>query len=259
MVPPELSIVVPAFNEEHDIASSLEAMRAYMDRCGLRWEIVVVDDGSSDRTVAVVERVSAGDARVRVIRAVHGGKGAAVRRGMLEARGTWRFMADADLSMPPDNLERFLAVVRTPPAPHIVIGSREGAGAQRGGEHWARHALGRVFNRVVQLIAVPGIQDTQCGYKLFSAESAAILFPRARVTGFAFDVEVLLMARHAGFEIREVGIIWNCRPNSRVTLLRGGAAFFSILRIRWDAWMGRYEGMRAAAAVTSLGVRDACG
>ena len=234
-------------------------MRAYLQRCRLAWEIVVVDDGSEDRTAAAVAKLAADDARVRVIRTSHAGKGAAVRRGMLEARGNWRFMADADLSMPPDNLDRFLSLVSQPPVPHIVIGSREGAGAQRIGEPWTRHALGRIFNWLVQLVALPGIRDTQCGYKLFSAEAATTLFPRTRVTGFAFDVEVLVIARQAGFEVREVGIVWNCRAESRVTLIRGAAAFASILWIRWDGWMGRYDGVRAASPTVPARLRNACG
>jgi dolichyl-phosphate beta-glucosyltransferase len=258
MSPPDLSIIIPVLNEERGIAACVSAMRSYMDRLGLQWELIVVDDGSADGSAEIVEALAARDSRLRLIRATHAGKGAAIRRGMLEARGAWRFMADADMSMPPDNLGRFLSAVRQSPAPHIVIGSREGADARRQGEPWTRHALGRVFNWIVQAVAVPGIHDTQCGYKLFSAQSAVTLFPHARVAGFAFDVEVLLMARRAGFDVREVGITWNCRAESRVTLARGAAAFASILRIRWNAWTGRYDGARAARSAPAERLRDAC-
>lgn len=253
-----LSIVIPAFNEEGGISECVARMRAYVERANLPWEIVVVDDGSADGTAAVVEALGAADSRVRLIRATHGGKGAAISLGMLEARGGWRFMADADLSMPPDNLDRFLAVVTSDPPPHIVIGSREAAGARRVGERWQRHVVGRMFNWIVQLLLVPGIRDTQCGYKLFSAESAQVLFPRLTSRGFAFDVELLLMARHAGFDIREVGIVWNCRVDSRVGLSQGAAAFAEILRIRWYAWMGRYAGLRASARRAPSGLRRVC-
>jgi len=237
---PDLSIVVPAFNEEASIGRCLRELRAHLECLGLAWEIVVVDDGSDDGTGAVVGQHAAGDPRIRLILGGRGGKGAAIRRGMLEARGAWRFMADADLAMPLDNLDRFIRAVSGSPAPHIVIGSREAPGSQRVGEHWLRHAIGRVFNSYVRLLVLPGIMDTQCGFKLFSAEAVEALFPRLTVDGFAFDVELLVMARRAGYEIREAGIVWHGRADSRVAVSRGSAAFGDVLRVRWNAWTGRY-------------------
>lgn len=236
----DLSIVVPAFNEEGSIARCLRELRAQLDQLGLSWEIVVVDDGSEDGTGVTVEQHAAADPRIRLIRGGRGGKGAAIQRGMLEARGPWRFMADADLAMPPDNLDRFLRVVGDSPAPHIVIGSREAQGSQRIGEHWLRHAIGRLFNYYVRLLVLRGITDTQCGFKLFSAQAADALFPRMTIKGFAFDVELLVMARRAGFDIREAGIVWRGRADSRVAVSRGAAAFGEVLRVRWNAWTGRY-------------------
>jgi dolichyl-phosphate beta-glucosyltransferase len=253
------SVVIPAFNEESGIAACIDGMREALERLGLAWEIVVVDDGSRDRTAAVVEERARGDARIRLIRGGRRGKGAAIRRGMLEARGDWRFMADADLSMPPDNLDRFVAAVSRQPVPHIVIGSREAAGAQRLGEPWQRHLVGRLFNWLVQLIAIPGVRDTQCGYKLFSAQSAAALFPHMRVEGFAFDVEALLLARRAGFDMCELGITWRCRRDTRVGLGRGVTAFGDLLRIRWNAWTGRYNAVRALDSCSPPeALRNAC-
>ena len=237
---PGLSVVVPAFNEEGSIGRCLSELRVCLDRLGLAWEIVVVDDGSNDGTGAVAGQHAEADPRIRVLRGGRAGKGAAVRRGMLEARGLWRFMADADLAMPPDNLDRFLHVVSSTPSPDIVIGSREAPGSQRVGEHWLRYSIGRVFNAYVRLLLLPGIMDTQCGFKLFSATAAEALFRRLTVEGFAFDVELLVMARRAGYEIREVGIEWNGRADSRVAVSRGAGAFGDVLRIRWNAWAGRY-------------------
>ncbi len=225
-----------------------------MDRLGLDWELIVVDDGSADSTVAIVEQAAASDRRIRLLRGGRGGKGKAIQRGMLEARGTWRFMADADLAMPPDNLERFLDAVASPPAPHIVIGSREAPGSLRVGEHWLRHLIGRVFNAHVRLFALPGIMDTQCGFKLFSAEAAEALFPRLTISGFAFDVEVLVMARRAGFDLRETGIVWHGRADSRVAVSRGAAAFGDVLRVRWNALTGRY-GPRTSRPPSPQGIR----
>ena len=237
---PGLSIVVPAFNEEGSIGRSVRDLRAYLDRLDLAWEIVVVDDGSSDGTGAEVEQFAAVDPRIRIIRGGRAGKGAAVRRGMLEARGAWRFMADADLAMPPDNLDRFLRVVSVTPAPDIVIGSREAAGSRRVGEHWLRYSIGRAFNAYVRLLVLPGMMDTQCGFKLFSAAAADVLFRHLTIDGFAFDVELLVMARRAGYEIREAGIEWHGRADSRVAASRGAGAFGDVLRIRWNIWAGRY-------------------
>jgi dolichyl-phosphate beta-glucosyltransferase len=232
---PFLSVIVPTLNEEADIEACLSRLRQELETHGTTWEIVVSDDGSTDRTRPIVEACAAADSRIRCIAAPHEGKGAAVRRGLLAATGQWRFMADADLSMPPDNLRRFLEAIGVDEAsrPEIVIGSREAPGAQRVGEPWTRHAIGRVFNWIVRLFAVPGIRDTQCGYKLFSARAAATIAPRLTLPGFAFDVELLHLARQSGFPVREVGIVWNCRADSRVRIGRGAAAFADVLRIRW--------------------------
>lgn len=246
--------MVPAFNEEGSIARCLRELRAHLDQLGLAWEIVVVDDGSADGTGVVVEQHASADPRIRLIRGGREGKGAAIQRGMLEARGAWRFMADADLAMPPDNLDRFIRVVSDSPAPHIVIGSREAPGSRRVGEHWLRHAIGRVFNGYVRLLVLPGITDTQCGFKLFSAQAADALFPRMTIKGFAFDVELLVMARRAGFEIREAGIVWHGRADSRVAVSRGAAAFGEVLRVRWNAWMGRYGTVRTSQPPSQRGI-----
>jgi hypothetical protein len=130
----------------------------------------------------------------------------------------------------------------------VLIGSREAPGSERVGEPWRRHVVGRAFNLLVQAVVLPGIQDTQCGFKLFSAEAATALFPRTTIAGFAFDVEVLTLARLAGYGVREVGIEWHCRPDSRVSAWRGAAAFADILRVRWNSWTGRYRGIPAPAA-----------
>jgi dolichyl-phosphate beta-glucosyltransferase len=238
---PDLSVVVPAFNEQAGIADCIRQLTAYLDRAGMVWEILVVDDGSEDRTVAIVSEIAERDRRVRLVAAGHRGKGAAVRRGMLEAAGAWRFMADADLSMPPDNIGRFVEALRDSPVrPHVLLGSREAAGARRYGEPWYRHVAGRLFNWAVQAAAVPGIRDTQCGFKLFSAEATNALFPHATLDGFAFDVELLFLARCAGFRIHEVGIEWFCRRDSRLDPWRGAIAFADILRVRRNARQGRY-------------------
>ena len=238
---PHLSIVVPAFNEEGSIGRCLTELRAYLEGLGLAWEIVVVDDGSTDGTARVVEEHATADPRIRAVIGARAGKGTAVRCGMLEARGAWRFMADADLAMPLDNLDRFLDLANSASPPDVVIGSREGPGAQRHGEHWLRHLIGRVFNMYVRVLVLPGIADTQCGFKLVSAAAADDLFRRVTIGGFAFDVELLVLARYAGYEIREVGIVWHGRTDSRVAVSRGAAAFADVLRVKWNVLAGRYR------------------
>jgi glycosyltransferase involved in cell wall biosynthesis len=175
---PLISVITPVYNEEEWIASFIDHVKEELHRLAAPWEIVIVDDGSVDATATLASQVAKLDKRVRLIRADHRGKGAAVRRGLLEAHGAWRFIADVDLSMPIDNLERFLAVLNREEVPDLIIGSREAPGAERIGETWRRHVVGRVFNALVQAVVLPGIEDTQCGYKLLSANAATTICPR---------------------------------------------------------------------------------
>jgi glycosyltransferase involved in cell wall biosynthesis len=245
---PFISIVIPAYNEEACIDQTLADVVAELNRLGQAWEVLVVDDGSTDRTREIVSAWQAADFRVRLIAAPHLGKGGAVRRGMLEAGGAWRFLADADLSMPIHELARFLPGPGVPVA-DMLIGSREAAGARRIEEPWHRHALGRVFNLAAKILVVGGISDTQCGYKLFSAGAATTLFPLQRLDGFGFDCEILFLARRAGFTVREIPVTWTYRTSTKVTALAGGDGFVDLLRVRWNQLRGRYSalaGRRAA-------------
>jgi hypothetical protein len=123
----------------------------------------------------------------------------------------------------------------------VIVASREAGGAERIGEPATRHVIGRIFNWIVQLVTLRGINDTQCGFKLFSAAAATAVLPRLTIEGFAFDVEALFLARRAGFRIREVGVVWTCRADSRVRFGRGAAAFADVVRIRWRQLRGRYD------------------
>lgn len=239
---PELSIVVPAYNEEAVIGRLIESVQHEVTAQGASWELVVVDDGSADQTVSVVAAAAAADARVRLVQGDHRGKGAALRHGIAAARGRWVFMADADLSMPWDNLPRFIGHARRGHA-DVVIGSREAAGARRAGEALGRRVSGRVFNALVRLIALPGLQDTQCGYKLLSDKAARTLIPHLTIDGFAFDVELLVLARLAGFEIAEVGITCNCRHDSRVRVGAAIGACADILRVKRNTRRGTYASL----------------
>jgi dolichyl-phosphate beta-glucosyltransferase len=243
---PDLSVVIPAFNEGAGIAATLEELRTYLASRPWSWEIRVVDDGSTDDTTAIVDAVSRIEPRVTVQRGPHRGKGAAVRAGFLAASGAHRFLCDADLSMPVRELERFM-----PPAlgdTDVAIGSREGAGARRVGEPARRHLAGRTFNAVVRWLAVPGIQDTQCGFKMFTAAAADAIFPYTTIDGWAFDIEVLYIARLRGLRVREVPIEWHYRAGSRLHMFRDSFGMFGeLLRIRARARRGEYDIARPRA------------
>ncbi len=241
MAIPALSVIVPAYNEEAGIDETITRLLDYLTSGKREWELIVVNDGSEDNTAQLVAAKSSGEQRIRLIDAPHRGKGAAVRRGMLEARGRYRFLCDADLSMPPEHVERFFDGIGDVPSFDVAIGSREAPGARRIGEPWRRHFIGRAFNCLVRFTAVRGIEDTQCGFKLFSAAAAENVFSMQRLDGWAFDVEILFLARKAGFSIGEVPIDWRCDTNSRVDLLRGGSAFLDVLRIRLNDALGKYR------------------
>ncbi len=200
----------------------------------------MVNDGSSDSTVSIVVELSESDGRIKLIDLPHGGKGAAVRRGMDEARGEWRFLCDADLSMPIDNLVRFFAGVDGHPEYDVAIASREAPGARRFNEPKSRHVKGRLFNYAVKILALRGIEDTQCGFKLFSAESATRLFPHQSLDGWAFDVELLVMAKKAGFGVGEVPIDWYYGEGSKMTLAKGIVAVLDVAKVGLNNLLGRY-------------------
>ena len=211
---PFLSVVIPAYNEEQRIASTLGKVVGYLGTQPYSWEVVVVDDGSSDRTAEVAAAWAAEGEHVRLESVRHGGKGWAVKSGMLAARGKYRFMCDADLSMPIEHLEAFLE--RMDEGYDVVIGSRQAVGARRFDEPIARHIMGRIFNWSVRLLAVRGFDDTQCGFKCFRGEVAEELFRMQRTNGFAFDVEILYLAGQKGVKVLEMPIDWYHHSASKV-------------------------------------------
>jgi dolichyl-phosphate beta-glucosyltransferase len=236
--PPALSIVIPAFNEARRIWGTLQTLRHSLTRLYTRWEIRVVDDGSEDETPAIVARAARQDGRVQLQREPHRGKGGAARAGLMAAHGTQRFLCDADLAMPIREIPRFLAHV--PKTCDIAIGSREGRAARRVGEPAYRHRMGRIFNAVVRASVLPGIQDTQCGFKLFSARAAEAVFSAATIDGWAFDIEALVIARAQGWRIREVSIEWHYRDHSQVSVLRDP---YRMLRDLWTIRANHRRGL----------------
>jgi dolichyl-phosphate beta-glucosyltransferase len=234
---PRLSVVIPAFNEARRLPATLARVREHLVARGRPYEILVVDDGSSDGTAEVAR--SAGE-DVRVLRhEPNRGKGYAVRRGMGAATGARRLMTDADLSTPIEELARLEAEIDR--GFDVAIGSRAVAGARIEVRQPAyREAMGRVFNRLVQLLLLPGLADTQCGFKLFTARAAEAAFGACRLDGFSFDVEALYVARRRGLRVAEVPVVWRNDAATRVSLGGGGAAFLDLLRIRLAALRGVY-------------------
>ena len=242
----DLSIIVPAYNEEHRILPTLRALHEHLAAQPLRYEIVVVDDGSKDRTVDVVE--AEGIPFVRVIRQTpNKGKGAAVRLGMLSARGQIRVMSDADGSMPPSQLTRLLAPIIACKA-DIAIGSRYADGAKSDIKQPKYRVLwSRLCNKVIQRSLVPGIRDTQCGFKAFTAETARNLFARGQIDGWAFDLEILALAKRANFRVQEVGVEWKDDRRSRVNPIKDMVKVIrEALTIRRNLRHGVYNQLPAA-------------
>ncbi len=232
---PFLSVIIPAYNEEVRLPDTLRLIQEYLDGAPYTWEIVVMDDGSTDRTVTVAREACGERSNCRVIKAARNqGKGAAIRRGMLEARGRYRLFTDADNSTPIQETAKLLRRMRRARA-DVAIGSRAVRGAQlevRQPLH--REMMGRFFNVLVQLLVLPGIHDTQCGFKIFTARAAKAIFPHQRLDGFSFDVEILWLARQQGYRIIEVPIRWINSPASRVSPIRDSVHVFAdLIRIRF--------------------------
>jgi dolichyl-phosphate beta-glucosyltransferase len=218
---PELSVVVPVFNEQRIIRETVRRIGAYFDFIGQAGEILIVNDGSTDRTAAALEGAPHGTlSTLRVLTAkTNSGKGFAVRRGALEARGRQILVTDADLSTPLKEVEKLQAALAA--GADVAIGSRaiprKEADVQ---QSFKRHLSGRIFNTLVQTLLLPGFHDTQCGFKLFTAPAARALFPLQQMIGFSFDVEILYLARKQGLRIAEVPVMWKQGATSQVNLFR---------------------------------------
>src|SRR5262245_1038852 len=220
-----ISIVVPAYSEAARIGATLETLCGHLQQRPWDWELRVVDDGSTDQTASIAQRFAADEPRLVVQREPHRGKGGAVKAGLRASNCWYRFMCDADLSMPISELKHFL-----PPLLDdfdVAIGTREGGTARRVGEPRSRHLVGRLFNLFVQRLVLPGIEDSQCGFKMFTAKAVQTILPHAHVDGWAFDVEMLAIARANGLRLVEVPIEWHYRNESRLSVGRDG---FGMLR-----------------------------
>lgn len=235
-----LSIILPAYNEEERLPACMEKVAGFVSRQDFPVEVLIIENGSKDNTYGLARKFAEKYSWLRVFREEKPGKGRAVRRGMLEAHGQYRFFADVDFSMPVDEISHFI-----PPNLSdydVAIGSREGKGAIRYNEPPFRHFTGRVFNWVVRILAVHKIQDTQCGFKCFQAEAAQKLFSVQLLDGWAFDAEVLFIAQHYGFKIIEVPVQWYYDGHSKIHVVKDSWRMFKeLIQIRKNYYTGRYQ------------------
>ncbi len=237
---PLMTIIIPAYNEAHRLPQTLERVVDFVEGCPETLDVLIINNNSRDATRSIADDFAARYPFIAVLDQPIQGKGAAVRKGILNATGAYAFICDADLAMPIEELPRFFPQSLGSDY-DIAIGSREAPGAQRFGEPAYRHLMGRVFNLLVRILAVPGIQDTQCGFKAFRREVGRAIFSVQQIDGFAFDVEVLAIARRWGYHIVEIGIPWYYGPRGSVNPLRDSWRMFrEVLRIRHNVRSGLY-------------------
>jgi dolichyl-phosphate beta-glucosyltransferase len=250
MITMEISIIIPAYNEEKRIQKTLERIFSYMKEKKHDFEIIVVDDGSKDKTVELVElfrkknskgKKKADKNRIKILKNIKNkGKGHSVKRGMLSGEKKWLLFSDADLSTPIEEIEKFEKYIDQY---LIIIASRNLKESQiKIKQPKIRSTLGKIFPFVVNLFTIRGIKDTQCGFKLFRKDVAEKIFPLQTSKRFAFDVEVLFIAKKHGYKIKEIPVIWINALGSKVDPIKDSISmFFDLIRFRFNSIMGRYN------------------
>jgi dolichyl-phosphate beta-glucosyltransferase len=237
---PFLSIIIPAHNEEERLPDTIRQVLEFAAKQSFSIEVVVVENGSSDKTFQIAQEFASQHHQIYVLQNNQRGKGRAVRQGMLVAQGEYRFMCDVDFSMPVNEINRFL-----PPNQSnydIAIASREAPGAVRHGEPYYRHLVGRIYNGLIRILALPGLQDTQCGFKCFRGAVAEELFRRQTLMGWSFDVEILFIARQLGYKIIELPIPWYYNPHSKIKVVRDSLKMgVDLITIRLNSLRGVYK------------------
>jgi dolichyl-phosphate beta-glucosyltransferase len=228
-----MSIILPAYNEENRLGPTLTRIGEYLDTKNWTAEIIVVDDGSKDRTVDLVKDWMKKDVRIKLVRnSENKGKGFSVRNGMSRATGRYRLFSDSDLSTPIEELDKLLSYIGG--RVDITIGSRsiEGSDVQVK-QVFYRVLMGKIFNLIVRILFHTKMRDTQCGFKLFTREAAEDVFPKAVVNRFGFDVEVLFLAEKLGYKVQEVPVVWINSEESKVSAVRDSIdMFIDLFRIR---------------------------
>ncbi len=249
---PLLSVIIPSYNEKKNISRGvLDDILDYLKKREYPWELILSDDGSNDGTTQQLASFAKKHDQVQLLKNKHAGKGPTVQSGMLAAKGQWRLFTDFDQSTPLYEVEKLLKYTKNGKHYDVIIGSREIIGAKREKEPWYRHLMGRGFNFLVQFLAIPGILDTQCGFKLLSEKAAVDLFSDLVIYGRdeerkdaftgAFDVEILFLANKRGYKIREVPIEWKHYHTDRVSPIKDSLRMLiDILKIRFVDIRGKY-------------------
>lgn len=240
MSQPYLSIIIPAYNEAERIPKSLLDMDKRLENASYSYEIVVVSDGSTDNTAAIVRNMTKAVRNLKLIDLTeNNGKGSAVRQGMLLSAGKVRLFTDADNSTSIDQFEKMMPFFKE--GYDVVIGSRAAQGAKLDPpEPFYRQVIGKALNLIVQIFLLPGIWDTQCGFKAFTEDAAKQIFIASKVTGWGFDVEVLSLAKLRGARIKEVPVHWVDDSRSHVRFSAGLQFLRDVAIIRWRLWRGEY-------------------
>jgi glycosyltransferase involved in cell wall biosynthesis len=249
-VHPDLSIVIPAYNEEARLPATLERLAEYLPTLGLQTEVLIVDDGSRDRTAAVAGSFAGRISRLRVLsNGTNRGKGYSVRHGMLEAKGELVLFTDADLSAPIEESDKLISAMKN--GYDVAIGSRAmNRSLISTHESVFREFAGIIFNKIVRVVLWLPFVDTQCGFKAFRRERCRIIFELQRIEGFGFDPELLYLARHYGLRAIEIPVRWGHSPDTKVSMLRDSLKMFiDIFVIRWNAVSGKYARSRATSAL----------
>jgi len=256
----EFSVITPAYNEQDKITSSLTQIVSFMREFSESFEILICNDGSKDKTAEVVRQYMEDVPEVTLLDNPHKGKGFCIWDGVMHAKGKYIYVADADLSAPMPELKKLFVWMKDHDY-DVVIGTREGIGARRVGEPLIRHIMGRVFNLWIQVLVLPGIDDTQCGFKLFKGEVAQAVFSRfilygakAKVTNKpylgAYDVEALYIARMLGYKIKEIPVTWTYVKTSRLSHIRDSLKMaFDVLRIKVNGILGKYKSAQKTSTI----------
>ncbi len=249
---PEISVIISAYNEKTSIGITLTKIIAFFNDYNPNYEIIVVDDGSTDNTAELVENIRAGNEKLIIVRNSHKGKGYGVKSGVERSSGRYVLLSDADLATPIEELKRLMIWVSDNNF-DIAIGSREGVGAIRKNEPLIRHIMGRIFNFIIKILILPGINDTQCGFKLFKGALARKLFSKSLLYGentkevkvpkvTAFDVEILFLARKMKAKIKEVPIMWEYGRNTRVNKFRDSIInLLDVVKVKVNDLRGLYN------------------
>lgn len=237
---PKLSVVIPAYNEAKRIEPTLRQSKKYLDAQDYSYEVIVVNDGSTDNTAQVVEEITRDWPNFKLIdNRKNKGKGGVVKQGMLEAKGKWRLFMDADNSTPVSEVEKFWPYTNRY---QIVIGSRYSHGGEIAqAQPFSRRAMSRLGNFLIQTMVAWGMKDTQCGFKMFSAKATEEIFPYQTMEQWSFDIEIIAIAKRHRYKIAQEGIIWHNVGDSKVGSDAAMRTFKNLFRIKWNLIKGKYN------------------